>query len=434
MTHTSSNRQAWTVVAILTTAYVLSFIDRMILNLMVDPIRADLEISDTQMSLLMGFSFALFYALCGIPLGRLADTGNRRRLITIGLLFWSSMTAACGLAKHYWQLFIFRMGVGVGEAALSPAAYSMISDHFPPERRATAISVYSMGIYLGMGLAFILGGSIVTWASAQSIITLPVIGDIRPWQTVFLVLGIAGLLFSISFVWVKEPARQSDSVEVVSVREVLAYMWTHRRAMLCHNLSFSMIAIIGYGLTSWIPSFFIRSHGWTVLDIGLAYGVIVMIFGSAGIVFGGRLADRFYRNGMSDSALKVSLGAILLSSIVAVILLLLTSAQAAIVLLAIWSFVFSMSSGLGPAAIQDMVPGRMRGQASALYLLIVNLIGLGFGPTAVALLTDYVFKDDLALRYSLVSVICMACMLAAGLIMAGLPAYRRAVQHLRAAA
>ena len=171
-----SSFRAWTSVSILMLAYVLSFIDRQILNLLVGPIRRDLVISDTQMSLLMGLSFALFYTVCGIPLGRLADTRSRRGVIAVGILFWSAMTAACGMARLYWQFLLCRIGVGVGEAALSPAAYSLIADSFAPERRATAISVYSMGVYLGSGLAFLLGGLVITFASAQGDVTLPVRG------------------------------------------------------------------------------------------------------------------------------------------------------------------------------------------------------------------------------------------------------------------
>lgn len=190
-----SNLAAWTTVAILMVAYVLSFIDRQILNLLVGPIRRDLAISDTEMSLLMGLSFALFYTLCGIPLGRMADNRSRRGLILFGVLVWSAMTAACGLARSYWQFLTFRVGVGVGEAALSPAAYSLIADSFPRERRATAISVYSMGIYLGSGLAFLLGGLVIKFASAQGDVHLPLFGEVRPWQLIFLILGAAGVLF-----------------------------------------------------------------------------------------------------------------------------------------------------------------------------------------------------------------------------------------------
>ncbi|MBF3358944.1 MFS transporter, partial [Pseudomonas aeruginosa] len=203
-----SNLAAWTTVAILMVAYVLSFIDRQILNLLVGPIRRDLAISDTEMSLLMGLSFALFYTLCGIPLGRMADNRSRRGLILFGVLVWSAMTAACGLARSYWQFLTFRVGVGVGEAALSPAAYSLIADSFPRERRATAISVYSMGIYLGSGLAFLLGGLVIKFASAQGDVHLPLFGEVRPWQLIFLILGAAGVLFCLLLLAIREPARR----------------------------------------------------------------------------------------------------------------------------------------------------------------------------------------------------------------------------------
>ncbi|MGH8561818.1 MAG: MFS transporter, partial [Nevskiales bacterium] len=194
---------AWYVVAVLMVAYVFSFIDRQILNLLVGPIRRDLGISDTQMSLLMGFSFALFYTICGIPLGRLADSKSRRTIIAVGIFFWSIMTAACGTARHYWQFFLYRMGVGVGEATLSPSAYSLIADYFPREVRATAISVYSMGIYIGSGLAFLLGGLVIKFAG-QAEVVLPVVGATRPWQLIFFMLGIAGILFTFAMYTVRE--------------------------------------------------------------------------------------------------------------------------------------------------------------------------------------------------------------------------------------
>src|SRR5215211_5283997 len=178
-------RYAWYVVGVLAFVYIFSFIDRQILNLLVRPIRRDLGISDTQMSLLMGFAFALFYTFFGIPLGRLADSRSRRTLIALGFAFWSMFTAACGLAKNFAQLMLMRMGVGVGEAALSPAAYSMITDYFPPKRRATAISIYSTGIYIGSGLALIIGGLVARFAAAQELWNLPVVGETRPWQVVF---------------------------------------------------------------------------------------------------------------------------------------------------------------------------------------------------------------------------------------------------------
>ncbi|HEX4896670.1 MAG TPA: MFS transporter [Solimonas sp.] len=424
----------WFVVAILMVAYVFSFVDRQILNLLVGPIRRDLGINDTQMSLLMGFSFAIFYTLMGIPLGRLADSRSRRGLIAAGIAIWSLMTALCGLARHYWQLFLFRVGVGVGEAALSPAAYSMIADYFPPERRATAISVYSMGIYLGTGLAFLLGGLVIQFASAQGEILLPLIGATRPWQLVFLILGAAGLLFSLLFLVVREPPRQATAGTTgVPFREVLAYLGRNRRTVICHNLGFAMIAFCSYGAGAWVPTFFVRSYGLPVGEVGVIYGLIVLVFGCAGIVCGGRLADRWLRQGHSDAALRVGLWAA--AGCIASHLPFLLSPNATIAFIALAPAVFCLGLpfGAAPAAIQEIVPPRMRGQASAVYLFVVNLVGLGVGPTAVAVLTDYVFRDDAALRWSMLCVAIVANLCAIALLAAGRRPYRETLQALRAA-
>jgi len=198
-------RYAWFVVGVLMVAYIFSFVDRQILGLLVGPIRADLNITDTQMSLLMGFSFALFYTFFGIFFGRLADSKSRRTIIAVGIAIWSVMTAGCGLARTYWQLLMTRIGVGVGEAALSPSAYSLITDTFPPHRLAFALSVYGMGIYLGSGMAFLLGGYVVGFAESGGEFVFPFVGTIRPWQAVFFMIGLPGLVFSGFLYTIREP-------------------------------------------------------------------------------------------------------------------------------------------------------------------------------------------------------------------------------------
>lgn len=428
-----SSPRAWLTVAILMVAYVLSFIDRQILNLLVGPIRRDLMISDTQMSLLMGLSFALFYTICGIPLGRMADTKSRRGLIAVGVLFWSAATAACGMAKLYWQFLICRIGVGVGEAALSPAAYSLIADSFPAERRATAISVYSMGVYLGSGLAFLLGGLVIQFASAQGNVLLPVIGEVRPWQLIFLILGAAGVLFTLLMLAVKEPARRGVGAGVaVPLAEVGRYIRANRRTVLCHNIGFAGLAFAGYGSAAWVPSFFVRTYGWDAGQVGIVYGSIVAVFGCLGIVFGGRLADWMTKRGCADANMRVGLYAALgaLPSVIAFPLM--DSATWAAVLVAPSVFFLSMPFGVAPAAIQDIMPNSMRGQASAIYLFVITLLGLGVGPTCVALVTDYVFADDQALRYSLLIVSVVAVVVAIILLALGLKPYRESLARLQA--
>ena len=427
-----SSARAWSTVAILMVAYVLSFIDRQILNLLVGPIRRDLLISDTQMSLLMGLSFALFYTICGIPLGRLADTKSRRGLIAVGVLFWSAATAACGLAKLYWQFLICRIGVGVGEAALSPAAYSLIADSFPAERRATAISVYSMGVYLGSGLAFLLGGLVIKFASAQGDLVLPVFGEVRPWQLIFLLLGAAGALFTLLMLAVKEPARRGVGAGVaIPLAEVGRYIRANRRTVLCHNFGFAGLAFAGYGSSAWVPTFFIRTYGWDAGQVGIIYGSIVAVFGCLGIVFGGRLADWMAKRGSSDANMRVGLYAAIGAVPFVLSFPLMDSAFWAALLVAPAVFCLSMPFGVAPAAIQEIMPNSMRGQASAIYLFVITLIGLGVGPTAVALVTDYGFGDDQALRYSLLIVSGLALFSSVLLLSKGLKPYRESVVRLQ---
>ncbi len=427
-----SSTRAWVTVIILMVAYVLSFIDRQILNLLVAPIRRDLMISDTQMSLLMGLSFALFYTVCGIPLGRMADTRSRRGLIAIGILFWSAATAACGMAKLYWQFLICRIGVGVGEAALSPAAYSLIADSFPAERRATAISVYSMGVYLGSGLAFLFGGLVIKLASAQGDVLLPVLGEVRPWQLIFLALGAAGVLFTLLMLAVKEPARRGVGAGVaVPLADVGRYIRVNKRTVLCHNFGFAGLAFAGYGSAAWIPTFFIRTYGWDAGQVGIVYGIIVALFGCLGIVFGGRLADWMAKRGRSDANMRVGLYAAIGAVPFVLLFPLMETALWAAILTAPAVFFLSMPFGVAPAANQEIMPNSMRGQASAIYLFVITLIGLGIGPTAVALVTDYVFADDQALRYSLLIVTSLAVFSSVVLLSMSLKPYRDSVVRLQ---
>jgi MFS family permease len=420
---------AWAGVAVLMVAYVFSFIDRQILNLLVRPIRRDLAITDTQMSLLMGFSFAVFYTVCGLPLGRLADSKSRRGLIGIGIFFWSLMTAGCGLARHYWQFLLWRCGVGVGEATLSPSAYSLIADSFPKDRRATAISVYSMGIYFGSGLAFLLGGVIIRFAGRDEV-QLPLLGEVRPWQLIFLILGLTGMVFSVMVLAIREPARHGIGAGAsVPIREVANYLWANRATVLYHNVGFALLALAGYGSAAWIPTFFMRAHDWSAARAGIVYGSIVGVCGALGVVWGGRLADRMARRGRPDATLRVGLFAALASVPVSV-LFPLTGTGLGVALLALTVFFLAMPFGVAPAAIQEVMPNALRGQASALYLFIINLLGLGVGPTAVALLTDYVFRDDLKVGSSLLIVMAVAELGAALLLVKGLKPYRASLEAL----
>jgi MFS family permease len=432
---------AWYVVGILTFVYIFSFIDRTILNLLVAPIRRDLNINDTQMSLLMGTAFAFFYTFFGIPLGRMADSKNRRSLIAAGFVVWSLFTAGCGLAKNFWQMMLMRVGVGVGEASLSPAAYSLIYDYFPPNRRATALSVYGTGIYLGGGLALLLGGMVIKLASAQESWVLPVIGATRPWQIIFFVVGLPGVLFSLLLFTVREPLRRGmrqvraadgalKSVEI-PLREVIAYIRANKITFLCHNLGISLLAVSSYGSKAWIPTFFVRTHHWTAGDIGIRFGVIVAICGTLGIVTGGRLADYLASRGQREANLRVMSLAPIFAAPISLAFPLIESPTLALALLVPLIFIMAAPFGCAPAAITQIMPAPMRGQAAALYIFVNVLVGLGCGPTAIAVVTDYVFQDDNMLRYSLAIVTASAQVASAIVLWFGLKPFVRSLDRLR---
>lgn len=423
---TASSRSRWYVVAVLTLVYVLAYADRQILNLLVGPIRHDLGISDTQMSLLMGFSFVVFFTFFGILVGRLADTRSRRALIAAGMLTWSVLTGACGLAQRFWQFLLLRMGVGVGEATLNPSAYSLIADTFPPAERAGALGVYGMGIYIGSGLAYIGGGLIVGWAEGREALLLPFVGSIRPWQAIFLLLGAAGALAVPLLRTIPEPERHELRAAggVASWNDVVQYLRDHARTFVYFNGGLSLLALAAFASAAWIPSFFIRTYGWSGARPGVVQGIIVLVCGSAGAVVGGRCADRMAQRGATDATLRAALIAALAWLPAGVLYPLMPTGWLAACLLAPAAFFLSWPFAVAPAAIQDITPNEMRGQMSAIYLFVINLIGLGLGPTAVAVLTEQGFKNESALRYAIAVVPVTAILGAVVLLVRALPAYR----------
>ena len=326
-----------------------------------------------------------------------------------------------------------RMGVGVGEASLSPAAYSLISDYFPPHRRSTAISVYSMGIYIGSGLAFILGGMVIQFASGSENFTVPLVGAVRSWQMVFFVVGLPGLFVALLMLIIREPSRKGlrTAEPTVPFGEVWSYFRGNRSSFFFLNMGVAVITLFGYGAFAWTPSFFIRKFNWTPGQTGMVFGLIVAFTGTLGIVSGGRLADWLRSRGQPDADLRVALLSALAAIPFVVAFPLAGSAALAAVLLAPVTFLCSVPFGVAPAAIQQMMPNTMRSQASALYLFVINLIGMGIGPWLVAWLTDKAFHDPKAVGYSLLVVGLVSFALGGLLLWLGLKPYRRSLVYLK---
>jgi MFS family permease len=374
----------------------------------------------------------LFYTLFGLPLGRLADTYSRRGLIAAGFVMWSLFSAGCGLARNFTQMLIMRLGIGIGEASLSPAAYSLISDYFPPECRATAQSVYATGVYVGAGMAYVLGGIVISYASVQAEYVLPFVGSVRSWQLVFFAIGLPGLVFALLLFSVAEPTRQGTGPRqhAIPPGEVFAYYRRNRATFAFHHLGVAVNFISAYGAAAWIPSFFIRHHHWTAPQFGAVFGPEVAVFGCFGLFFGGWLADRLAKRGYRDACMRVIVLASLLWLPTGIGYVLAPTAILSVVLLAPTSFFFAMPLGTINAALMEVTPTRMRSQAAAIMLFVGNIIGLGLGPTIIALFTDYVFHDDNLVGYSLLIVGVVSQLAAAGFFFAGIKPFLRTKERL----
>lgn len=422
------------VLGVLVAAYILSFIDRNILALLVGPIRAEFNISDFQFSILHGWAFTLFYIFLGLPIGWLADRFSRKWIITGGVFLWSIATCLCGVAKNFSTLFITRVGVGVGEAALSPPAYSLLSDSFEPRRLRWATAIYASGITLGSGTSYMIGGWLYEKFVAMGGWQLPALDlSFKPWQLTFVTVGVPGFLVVLALLFVREPPRQKtalDKDEAEPTAVVLAYVREHWQAYAGLIFGMSMMAVIGYGMLTWLPEFLLRTFGMAKAEGGAWLGSIFIFGGTAGTFFGAVFAELLQRRGYEDANMR-------LIGLVAAILVIpsVTAALVPSVTVSLWLFAFVTflqytHFGVGIAALQLITPNRMRAQVSAFMLFCTNLFGMALGGSFVAFFTDFVFRSDAALNYSLAVVAGIVYPLAALSIFLGLRHYRRAQQGI----
>ncbi len=362
----------------LTLVYVFNFVDRQLLVILQESIKKELNLSDSQLGLLSGLTFAIFYVTLGIPIARLADKRNRRNIVASALGIWSVMTAFSGFARNFFQLLLARIGVGVGEAGGSPPAHAMISDYFPPEKRSTALSVYSTGIYIGILIGFLMGGFL---------------NQHLGWRKAFFVLGIPGIIFSLLFyITVREPRRgATDSNlaapnESYSLREVLRLLYSIKTFVYL-ALATGLHVFCVYGLFNWTPSFLSRLHGMKSSEIGVTLGLIFGIGGGIGTFAGGFITDRF---GKKDKRwyLKIPAYAILLSILFAAGALFLQNTFFSLFCLGCCGFLHSMYLGPSIAVAHSLVPAQMRALVSAILFFVMNLVGLGFGPLVVGMISD----------------------------------------------
>jgi MFS family permease len=388
-------------IALLMAALFMSTIDRSILALMVDPIKRSLQVTDTQIGLLQGVAFGIFFMLMSFPAGWLADRHHRMRLVAFGIALWSVATALCGLCTQFAQLFLARMGVAIGEATLQPVAPSIIADHFPPERRTLPMSVYLMGAGMGAGVTLVTGGFVAHLIRNVDSVTIPALGTFQPWQIIFFVVGLPGLIVSLLFLFAPEAPRREQHHSHGSSVELLAALRARRSILLPQFAGVGLYQIYAYGYSAWMPAYFGRVYGWSIVDIGVKYGLIQMTFPMAGAWIGGMLARRLSDRGHRNFNLLTAAICIGFMAVFGIVATLAPSALASALLLGCTMAFTQAPGGPNASAIQEIFPNQLRARATALYYAVVALVGMTLGPLVVGLMNDHLFTSRAGVGRSL---------------------------------
>ena len=396
---------AWFVVGVLIVASLVAYVDRQVVAIVVDPMKEDLGVGDAQIGWLYGV-FAVFYAIAALPIAWLADRKSRRLIIAAGIFFWSLMTMACGLASNYWTVLLARIGVGVGEATLSPATTSLVGDYFPREQVPLALSVFQTGPIMGSGIAFIIGGYVLALVQDAEPLVLPFFGALRPWQQTFVYLGAPGLLLAFLFLVIREPARRGgpgSTDGAGSVGALVAFYRHHARTLTFHHFGNLSLVLAGYAFVFWTVSFFVRVYGYDAAEASQIFGWIFLLAGPLGPILVAVLARRLSDRGHADANVLAGM----IGGIAAVGIILLVQAAPS----AFWAFVLYAPAliainspfGIAAGALPVITPPNLRAQVAAVYLFVVS-IGMMVGPPITGAFNEYVFPEQEGVRYSLVAV------------------------------
>ena len=412
----------WYVCYVLAGLFMLANIDRFVINLMVEPIKRDFGVSDTEISLLIGFTFSLFYVLAGVPIARLADRSNRRNILTAGVTTWSLMTALAGVAQNYLHLFIVRIGIGVGEATITPCAHSIMSDTLPPDKLGRGFSIYTIGGVLGGALAFIFGGALIGWAEATypNGLSILIFGHIYSWQLVFILLGLPGLLVAaLFFLTVREPARSlsTGASDRIPLKEVFAFLRRNRSTAIGIYGGLAVMHVGAGALAAWLPALLERKFDINPSQSAPFLVSAIIIPGAFSAITAGWLADRLLKRKQYEAHLRISMIGAFIGFLPAGLSPLAPSAVSTAILTGVGYYFVFMAGIVCPAALQIIGPNRMRSTLASFAMVAITLIGFGTGPTFVALITDFVFRDESMLPYSL-AIVCTLTFGGAGLFFA----------------
>jgi len=394
---------AWFFTSILLFAYIISFIDRQMINYLVVPIKEDMGLTDFEISFIQGWGFVLAYIIFSIPFGRIVDKVNRVRVLIGGIIIWSVATAACGFSKNSWQLVLSRSGVGAGEAALTPASWSIISDLFPVEKRSFPMSIYLMGPYIGQGLSLLFGAQILRIYNEPVTLFEGII--VQPWQIIFLIIAVPGIILGLFMFSLKDPERKEgltgDREENESIREVFSYIIKNIGAYMPLLIGSAFIIVLLYGLQSWVPTFLHRIHGWEHTRIGDQYGLVALFAGSLGVISGPVFERYLTKLNYNPPIIILCIITSIALTILGPITFLSLSSDIVLIGIFITSFFITFPLALFATSLQNITPNQYRGVVSGLYVFTVNIVGYGLGPMVVAFFTDKVFKSEMAIDLSM---------------------------------
>ena len=382
-------RHSWYMIVLLTLAYFISYIDRTVIGLLVEPIQTDLSLSDGQMGLLLGAAFGIFYATMGLPLGWLADRTRRVTIVSSAIALWSAATAFCGLASNYLQLFLLRMSVGVGEAALSPCTMSMIADSFPKERRGRAIAVYSMALSLGTAAAYYGIGALLAALRDVEFLYWPLVGAIKPWQAVFIIVGLPGMLLSLVMLSVREPVRR-DVKQGTSIApwRMFRHLFSRWKTYLTFLLPFCLMTTVAY-THFWMPEVFSRTWGMETPEFAKTKAVVTLVCAPATVFAAGALSDFLVRRGRDNAPLVIAVVGTFIFVPTGFLIALMPGTTSAFVVLGASLLGIATTTSTGVTALLMITPPQFRGQITAVYYMAISITGLTLGPSTVGWLSDW---------------------------------------------
>ena len=389
-------KYGYSAVGILTLAQIFAFIDRQIPSMLVEPIKQDFNLTDSQIALLGGAAFSIFYAVMALPIGYAVDRYKRTRVLGIGIFLWSLMTALAGLANSFGRLFGARIGVAVGEAVMAPTSVSLVSDYFPENKQGKPMGIITSGVYIGIGITLLGGGFLIDYLTELGGLYIPFIGYLKPWQATFMIVGVPGLFVAIGAFLLTEPKRIDEKVgqgPTIERQNVFLHISEHKKTLLPMFGGLIFMALIFYSFTFWAPTMMIRTYNISLSEAGFFLGVITIISSITGTIFAGSVVDYLRNRNYRDAPVRAAMFAVLLAFPPIVLLSFVNSEIAAWICIFIYLFFISSFAPLGLLAVSGVSRGNVKGQLAAIHAFLMMAFGLSLGPQLTAFFTDFIFID-----------------------------------------